>query len=232
MIAATGSGLQARTVDHMRSKKCVATLQTPQKPTTVHIPATRRSALLAGIAALTVGSSAVLPRSTIAAESPTAAAITILSKEEGTGTAAAQIGDLVLVHYVGRLDNKVVFDSTRGGLNYRDGGEGKFRPVSVKLGGEPMPGVTQGLKNAILGMKINGKVTVKVPSELGFGSTQEVLAPYSVVPAGSVLEYEIELIRLSRRGPDALMTGVTQCGGGFVMERTKGCADITPAEFL
>ena len=81
-------------------------------------------------------------------------------------------------------------------------------------------------------MKINGKIKVSFPAELGFGNTTSVLAPYAVVPPGSVLEYEIELIRLSRRGPDALLTGVSQCGGGFVMERTKGCDSITPAEYL
>lgn len=39
-------------------------------------------------------------------------------------------------------------------------------------------------------------------AELGFKGT--VLAPYSVVPAGSTLQYEVELIRLSNRGPDEL----------------------------
>jgi FKBP-type peptidyl-prolyl cis-trans isomerase len=81
-------------------------------------------------------------------------------------------------------------------------------------------------------MKINGKTSVIIPPELGFGNATAVLAPYAVVAPGSTLEYEIELIRLSRRGPDALLTGVVQCGGGFVMARDKGCGDITPAEFL
>jgi hypothetical protein len=81
-------------------------------------------------------------------------------------------------------------------------------------------------------MRINGTTKVSIPSELGFGTTTSVLAPYAVVPPGSTLEYEIELIRLSRKGPDALLTGVAQCGGGFAMERTRGCDLIAPAEFL
>lgn len=234
MLAAMGSGLQARAVrshvSNIRSKCVVTTLQTPQKPSAEHTSTTRRSTLLAGLGlTLSVGSAALLPKPASAAAEP---AVSILNKEEGTGTAAAQLGDLVLVHYVGRMKNGTVFDSTRGGLNYRDGGEGKFRPVSIKLGGDPVPGITQGLQTAILGMKINGKVKVSIPSELGFGTSTSVLAPYAVVPPGSTLEYEIELIRLSRTGPDALLTGVAQCGGGFVMERTKGCDSIEPAEFL
>lgn len=43
---------------------------------------------------------------------------------------------------------------------------------------------------------------------------------------------QVELLRLSRRGPDALMTGISQCGAGFANERTTGCADIGYAEFV
>jgi len=43
---------------------------------------------------------------------------------------------------------------------------------------------------------------------------------------------QVELLRLSRRGPDALMSGVSQCGAGFVNERTTGCGDISYAEFV
>lgn len=56
--------------------------------------------------------------------------------------------------------------------------------------------------------------------------------PAGVVPGGSEVRYEVQLLRLSRRGPDALMAGVSQCGAGFANERTSGCADIEPAEFL
>lgn len=62
------------------------------------------------------------------------------------------------------------------------------------------------------------------------GVTLWVLA--GIVPGGSTLRYEVELLRLSRQGPDALMTGIAQCGAGAVNERTAGCADIKPAEFV
>jgi FKBP-type peptidyl-prolyl cis-trans isomerase len=137
------------------------------------------------------------------------------------------------VHWVGTLtDGATVFDSTRGeGLTYRDGGAGKTRPAVVRLGGGPTPGVCLGLQEALSGMRIGGRRTVTVPAALGFGN-QPALAPYAIVPAGSAVQYEIELLRLSRVGPDALLQGVNQCGGGFVMERTEGCGNIEPAEFL
>ncbi len=56
---------------------------------------------------------------------------------------------------------------------------------------------------ALTGMTIGGRRTVRVPAPLGFAS-QTVLAPYAVVPGNSVLVYEVELLRLSAVGPDQL----------------------------
>lgn len=234
------------------------------------LPSPSKSSRRALISGFIAGGALALfpePQFAVAESLPTTDAVSVLSQEEGTGTVAAQQGDLVLVHYVGRLSDGTVFDSTRGGLvrqpkplflhpticstpsllffansmgpifnfilqKYRDGGDGVFRPAIIKLGADPVPGIVAGLTAAIVGMKVGSKVTVNVPPSLGFGSTTQVLAPYAIVPPGSELKYDIELVRLSRRGPDALLQGVAQCGGGFVNERTKGCADITPAEFL
>ena len=52
------------------------------------------------------------------------------------------------------------------------------------------------------------------------------------MPGGSELTYEVQLLRLSRQGPDALMSGVSLCGAGTANERNAGCADITLAEFV
>ena len=169
---------------------------------------------------------------------------------------------------------------------YRDGGMGALRPVIIRLGGEPVPGICEGLNRGIAGMRVGGRRTFAVPPALGFGSGM-VLGPYGelspqsfqflagqclhdatwcvalaafstarqmqataadlptclplpcacpplagVVPGGSEVRYEVELLRLSRQGPDALMSGVSQCGGGVASERTSGCAAITPAEFV
>lgn len=167
-----------------------------------------------------------------ATASSAAASIKVLEDQPGSGTAEAQSGDLVMVHYVGVVAaDGTLFDSTLGGEFYRDGGKGKLRPVLVTLGGPPVPGICAGLQQGIEGMRVGGRRTFAVPPALGFGAAA-VLGPYGVVPGGSELRYKVRLLRLSRRGPDALMSGVSQCGAGFANERTGGCADIEPAEFL
>lgn len=182
----------------------------------------RRHALLAAAAAAVLA----IPRAAQAAD-------TVVDLSPGVGTAAAQAGDLVLLHYVGTLqDGGAVFDSTRGGLLFRDGGEGSLRPVTLRLGSDPLPGIVPGLAAGILGMHVGGMRRLVVPAAQGFGETTAVLAPYAVVPPGSTLVYEVQLLRLSRRGPDELMSGVAGCGIGGASERTQGCADVSFAEFL
>jgi hypothetical protein len=103
------------------------------------------------------------------------------------------------------LEDGQVFDSTKGtDLKYRDGGYGVYRPVVVRLSGYPQPGICLGLQQALEGMTIGGRRTVKVPAALGFGD-KPVLAPYAMVPAGSAVQYEIELLRVSSVGPDLLV---------------------------
>ncbi|KAG2428157.1 hypothetical protein HXX76_011837 [Chlamydomonas incerta] len=161
-----------------------------------------------------------------------AASIEVLEDVKGVGSRGARPGDLLLFHYVGRLEGSgQVFDSTRGGLKYRDGGAGVLRPAAIALGGGPTPGICEGLQQALSGMSIGGKRTVRVPPELGFGGTA-VGAPYAIVPAGSTLVYEVELLRLSAVGPDQLTKGIAKCGSGGAGQQDENCAAISPAEFL
>lgn len=111
----------------------------------------------------------------------------------------------------GRLEDGTVFDSTLGGLKYRDGGPGVFRPVVIRLSGYPQPGICLGLQQGIEGMKIGGQRTVKFGPALGFGD-KPALAPYSIIPSGSTVQYDIELLRVSSVGPDLLMK-VCGCQG-------------------
>jgi hypothetical protein len=115
----------------------------------------------------------------------------------------------------GSLEDGQVFDSTRGGFKYRDGGPGVFRPVVVRLSGSPVPGITLGLQQGIAGMTIGGKRSIKVPAQLGFGQ-QTVLAPYAIVPAGASLRYDIELLRVSSLGPDMLVKVRAAVGAGLL----------------
>ncbi len=79
-------------------------------------PRASRRALLIGFTA--GGALALFPEAQFAVAESRAStdSVSVLSQEEGTGTVAAQQGDLVLVHYIGRLSDGTVFDSTRGGL--------------------------------------------------------------------------------------------------------------------
>lgn len=235
IIASTKTTYNRSTSDH---KKPGATITASNAPVQIPHP-TRRQALsnlmlLPTVLAATnvVLSVPVASAEETASETTTTTSISIESDEPGFGKAKSQSGDLLLVHWVGTLQNGTTFDSTRGGLAYRDGGPGVFRPNLVRLGGDPVPGLCPGLLEGLRGMSVGGKRTITVPASLGFGTTLDVLAPYSIVPKSSTLKYEIELVRLSRVGPDAIMKGVSDCGGGFVNQRSKGCANITAEEFL
>lgn len=81
----------------------------------------------------------------------------------------------------------------------------------------------------LLGVRVGGRRTVRVPAALGFGDAQ-VFAPYAVVPPSSPLVYDIEVLRLSRTGPNDLMKGIVQCGQGGAGAQLAGCAGIRPLE--
>ncbi|GFH08414.1 peptidylprolyl isomerase [Haematococcus lacustris] len=57
---------------------------------------------------------------------------------------------------------------------YRDGGLGVMRPIILRLGGGPVPGVCAGLQQGVRGMRVGGRRTFVVPP----------------VPLGSSLQYE------------------------------------------
>ncbi len=64
-------------------------------------------------------------------------------------------GDTVRIHYVGRLKDGTVFDSSEGGAS-----------LEMKLGqGEFIAGI----ERAVLGMSVGEKKTVAVPAEEGYG---------------------------------------------------------------
>lgn len=60
---------------------------------------------------------------------------------------------------------------------YRDGGRGALRPVIIRLGGGPVPGICAGLQDGLKGMRVGGRRTFTVPASLGFGG-ETVLGPY------------------------------------------------------
>lgn len=85
-------------------------------------------------------------------------------------------GDVVQIHYTGRINDGTVFDSSEG----RD-------PLEFTAGSEEL---IQGLSQAVLGMEQGEKKTVTVPPEEGYGPRRQGLE-YRV--ARSSLPSEVQL---------------------------------------
>lgn len=96
--------------------------------------------------------------------------------KSGSGTRAADRGDLISVHYTGWLTDGKKFDSSvdRG------------TPFEFKLGqGKVITGWEEGLR----GMKIGEKRRLTVPAKIGYGSRGTAR-----IPPRSTLIFEVELL--------------------------------------
>jgi FKBP-type peptidyl-prolyl cis-trans isomerase len=94
----------------------------------------------------------------------------------GTGKMANK-KDTLLMHYTGRLENGTKFDSS-----YDRG-----QPLQFDLG---IGQVIKGWDEGIAGMKVGGKRTLKIPSEMGYGAR----GAGSVIPPHANLIFDIELV--------------------------------------
>ncbi|MEN9405488.1 MAG: hypothetical protein RLY47_447 [Candidatus Parcubacteria bacterium] len=104
-----------------------------------------------------------------------------LINRNSTGMEAqtAQNGDVVGVHYTGKLVDGTVFDSSipRG------------EPITFTLGaGAVIAGWDQG----ILGMAVGEKKTLTIPPELGYGAQD-----HGPIPGGSTLIFDVELVSIN-----------------------------------
>lgn len=71
----------------------------------------------------------------------------------------AKQGDIVLLHYTGKLQDGTVFDTSR-----------ERHPLRFTIGkGQVIPGFEQ----AVIGMQINESKTAKIPMELAYGPRRE-----------------------------------------------------------
>ncbi len=88
-------------------------------------------------------------------------------------------GDVVEVHYTGRLENGEVFDSSLA----------RGEPFSFEVGaGQVIEGWEQGL----VGMQVGGERELTIPPELGYG---EQGSPPNI-PPNSTLIFDIELLAI------------------------------------
>ena len=109
---------------------------------------------------------------------PTASGLYYVEIEAGTGE-QAKSGDIVRVHYTGTLLDGTKFDSSVD----RD------EPIEFNLG---VGQVIQGWDEGIALMKVGGKATLIIPSDLAYGN-QEV---GGVIPANSPLVFNVELLEI------------------------------------
>jgi FKBP-type peptidyl-prolyl cis-trans isomerase len=100
----------------------------------------------------------------------------------GTGEEAKN-GDVVTVHYVGTLQDGTLFDASR-----KHGDKG----FTFTLGAGQ---VIKGWDIGVAGMKVGGKRTLTIPSQLAYGNQ----AVGGVIPANATLVFEVELLKVEKR---------------------------------
>jgi len=89
-------------------------------------------------------------------------------------------GDLVSVHYKGTLEDGKKFDSSY------DRGE----PIEYTFGiGQVIQGWEEGLK----GIKVGGKRTLTIPSEMAYGER----GAGNVIPPNATLIFDVELVAIN-----------------------------------
>lgn len=94
---------------------------------------------------------------------------------EGTGP-QPQVGQKIIVHYVGTLENGTKFDSS-----YDRG-----QPLQFIIG---VGQVIKGWDEGVLSMKVGGKRKLNIPAHLGYGPRA-----IGAIPANSNLIFEVELL--------------------------------------
>jgi FKBP-type peptidyl-prolyl cis-trans isomerase len=110
----------------------------------------------------------------------TASGLKITTVQEAKNPGALA-GDIVWVHYTGKLTSGKVFDSSVG----------KGKPFKFTLGqGEVIKGWDEG----IVGMKIGEKRQLTIPPDLGYGER----GAGNDIPPGATLMFDVEMIGIAR----------------------------------
>lgn len=96
----------------------------------------------------------------------------------GTG-AESKNGDTLVVHYTGTLEDGTKFDSSvdRG------------TPFEFQIG---QGYVIEGWEKGMLGMKVGGKRTLTIPSDMAYGDS----GVPGAIPGGATLIFEVELLEV------------------------------------
>ena len=107
--------------------------------------------------------------------------VTVTNNIEGEG-AEILLHSKILVHYTGKLEDGTVFDSS-----YDRG-----QPFSFQIG---LRQVIEGWEQGLLGMKVGGKRTIFIPSELGYGER----GAGDLIPPNANLIFDVEIMDVQLR---------------------------------
>jgi len=105
----------------------------------------------------------------------------IVDNVVGEGLEAEKF-DILTVNYTGKLENGIVFDSSKN--PGRD-------PFTVTIG---IGQVIKGWDEGIVGMKIGGTRTLTIPPEMGYGAR----GAGDVIPPNATLIFEVELLEVDK----------------------------------
>ena len=92
---------------------------------------------------------------------------------------SVKAGDVISVHYIGRLQNGQEFDNSYS----------KGQPFTFKVGAGR---VTQGWDDGVLGMQVGGQRILIIPSQLAYG--KDGAGP---IPGGATLVFAVELLEIN-----------------------------------
>ena len=106
--------------------------------------------------------------------------ITVVAEAKDPG---ATSGDIVWVHYTGKLTSGEQFDSSVG----------RGQPFKFTLG---QGQVIKGWDEGVAGMKVGEKRQLTIPSELGYGAQGSP----PKIPGGATLVFDVEVIGIARPG--------------------------------
>ncbi|KAK9511399.1 hypothetical protein O3M35_000063 [Rhynocoris fuscipes] len=105
-----------------------------------------------------------------------------IKKRVDNCTVKSTKGDLLHMHYTGKLEDGTVFDSSLD----------RNQPLTFTLGsGQVIKGWDQGL----MGMCVGEKRKLIIPSELGYGSRGSP----PKIPGDATLIFEVELIKIEKK---------------------------------
>jgi len=102
--------------------------------------------------------------------------ITITNNLEGDGNEIIKHSK-IKVHYIGTLEDGTVFDSSYD----------RNKPFSFQIG---LRQVIEGWEQGLLGMKVGGKRTLLIPSELAYGE----IGGGDLIPPNANLIFDVEII--------------------------------------